>query len=262
MDILKRSFAPITKAAWDKIDSSARDSIISMLSARHILKVEGPKGIKYSGIQNGKLEVITDTKDGLKAGIRTVYPLVEVRIPFELSKWTLDNVERGDKNPDLDVLEDAAKKLALFEEDVIYNGNVKAKIPGLIKICVHKIKFGKDGNEILKSISDAKYILFENSSDGPYDLVVSNDFYDKINIIYEGASLIKVINNLIGGKIYRSKVLKGALLLPHMDNDFEFILGSDFSVGYEGDLGENVRLFIMESFTFRVLDENKMVYFS
>jgi uncharacterized linocin/CFP29 family protein len=45
--------------------------------------------------------------------------LVETRITFELSRWELDNLLRGAKDIELDALEDAAKEIARFEDDVI-----------------------------------------------------------------------------------------------------------------------------------------------
>lgn len=262
MDILKRHVAPITDEAWEEIDQTAKEAIIPMLSARRILQVIGPKGTKYSGIQDGRLEVFSLAKDEVKAGKRIIEPLIETRIPFEISKWELDNINRGCKNPDLSILESAAKKIALFEEDIIYNGNAKAKIKGFISAAENKMKIGTDGNSILKNIADAKYKLFENSTEGPFDLILSSEVYENINTINDGASLAKVVKNLIGGEIYKSKLVKGALLIPHKVEDFEFILGRDFAVGYEGDNDENVRLFLTESFTFRILDTAKYVYFS
>lgn len=262
MDILKRSFAPITKNTWDEIDSAAREAIIPMLSARRVLDVKGPKGFKYSGVQDGRLEIISQKNDKVQAGIRKVVPLVELRIPLELLKWTLDDIERGAKDVNFDPLEEAARNIALAEEEIIYNGNKSAKITGLVQSAGHKLKIGSDANEILKSIGQAIYKLYESSADAPYDLIVSKEIYEKLNVIYQGASLIKVISKLIGGSIIRSKVLKGALLIPHKNEDFEFVLGSDFAVGYEGDCGESVRIFITESFTFRVLNADKIVYFS
>lgn len=49
-------------------------------------------------------------------------PLVETRIPFELDVVELNNVVRGAKDVDLGRLEAAAKKIALFEEKIVYHG--------------------------------------------------------------------------------------------------------------------------------------------
>jgi uncharacterized linocin/CFP29 family protein len=45
-----------------------------------------------------------------------------------------------------------------------------------------------------------------------------------------------------------------AFLISLRGGDLELTLGQDFSIGYEAHDGKTVRLFLTESFTFRVLD--------
>lgn len=262
MDILKRSIAPITSDAWEEINDTAKEAIVSRLTARKILKILGPKGLNYNAVGEGRLENLKgDPSKEVCTGTYKMKHLVEARISFEISKWELDNVERGAKDIEFDSLEEAAKKLALFEEDAIYNGYAEGDIVGLAKAAGHKMKFGKNGDEIIKNIGEAKYKLFSSYAEGPFDLIVSPEAYQQINAIYDGAHLYEIIEKIIGGTILRSQVVEGAFMVPHFDDDLEFTVGQDFAVGYEGDTGENVRLFITESFTLRILDENKIVKF-
>ncbi|WP_019132148.1 family 1 encapsulin nanocompartment shell protein [Peptoniphilus obesi] len=261
MDILKRNSAPITEKAWEEIDDTAKEAITSMLTARRLLKVDGPKGFEFNCIGEGRLKELDSKKGEVGTAIYEVRPLVESRIVFELNKWELDDIERGIKDPKLDALEEACKKIALFEEDAIYNGYKKGNIEGLIPSAGHSFKLGNDGKSIIKAISDAKYALFESYTDMPYDLVVSADVHDKINQIYEGVSVYSIIKKIIGGEIYRSKVVKGAVMFPHKCEDIEFTVGGDFSVGYEYDDDKMVRLFVGESFMLRVLDPDKIAKF-
>lgn len=264
MDILKRSVSPITDDAWNEIDETAATVISSMLTTRRVLKVNGPKGIDFTAVNEGRLENLQgDAKKGdVCTGTYQLQPLTEARISFEINKWELDNIQRGAKDIDLSSLEDAAKQIALWEENSVYNGYAKGNIKGLCQVAGHKMKLGKDGQGILTSISEAKYALYESFAEKPFDLIVSPEMYQKINVIFEGANLCDLIKDIIGGQIIRSKVIKGALLIPHFDEDLEFTVGKDFSVGYEGETGETVRLFITESLTLRVLDEKKIVAFS
>lgn len=85
-------------------------------------------GIKYPAESDGRLESLDKAKLGnVATGIKVLYPLVEARVSFEISKWELDNIVRGAKDPDLSPLEDACKELALFEENLVYNGYKKSK---------------------------------------------------------------------------------------------------------------------------------------
>lgn len=264
MDILKRRSAPITAAAWEEIDSTAKDVIINHLSGRKVIEVNGPYGWDFTSVNEGRLvELDKQTKEGeVHTGTYKLKPLVEARVSFKLNKWELDNIERGSKDINLDALEEACEKLALFEEEAIYNGYKKGEIKGLSEVKTHKIKLGNDGKTILQGIGEAKYILMSAYAEGPYDLIVSQGVYEKLNSIYEGAYLFDFVEKIIGGSIIRSKVIKGAVMIPHKDEDFELTVGQDFAIGYEKETDQEVQLFVTESFTFRILDENKVVVFS
>lgn len=261
MDILKRRIAPISELAWQEIEETAVNVIKSILSARMGLRLNGPKGWDYNAVPEGRLEMIEENKNGVSTGSYRLQKLVEARRSFVLNKWELDNIERGAKDIDLDALEEAAEELALFEENLIFNGYKPAGIVGLSEAAEHQMTLGKDPNTILKNIGNARYALFNSYVLPPYDLFVSPEAYDRLNVIYEGSHLLKLVARIIEGDIIRSKVVKGAVMIPHKDEDLELTVGQDFSVGYEKDDTETVTLFVTESLAFRVLNEAKIVNF-
>jgi len=67
-------------------------------------------------------------------GIYKVHHLVRTRIPFDLDITELDNVVRGARDINLTKSSRGCKKIALFEEKVIYHGLPEANIKGL-KMC-------------------------------------------------------------------------------------------------------------------------------
>lgn len=260
MDILKRKIAPISQAAWDEIDQRAEEVLRAMLSARKVLKVNGPKGWDYPAVPEGRLDILEE-KEELSTGTYRLQKLVEVRRRFTLNRWELDNIERGAKDIDLGPLEEAAEDIALFEEELIYNGYQKGEVEGLSAAAAHQMSFGKTADAILKSIGEAKYALYNSYVLPPYDLVVSPEAYERLNKNYDGMNLFEEVEKIIEGEIIRSKVVKGAIMVPHKDDDLEFTVGQDFSVGYENEDNKTVTLFITESLTLRVLDEGKIVNF-
>ncbi|MDO5754792.1 MAG: family 1 encapsulin nanocompartment shell protein [Tissierellia bacterium] len=260
MDLLKRSIAPITEEAWNEIDDAAVDVINAKLTGRRVLKVQGPYGFEKNSVDEGRLVLFDDDSD-VQKGSYKLRNLIEARVEFELPKWELDNIERGAKDLDLDPLEEAVEKLCQFEDDLIYNGYKKAASEGMKEVAANTLDFGKEGNEILKNISDATLLLEDAYGEKPYALVVSEELYDRLNIVFDGKYLIDVVKELIGGKIVRTDHLEGGLLFPERDEDFELTIGQDYSIGYQADDVENVRLFITESLAFRVLDEDKIVAF-
>jgi uncharacterized linocin/CFP29 family protein len=133
MDLLKRELAPLTENAWEEIDSRAAEVFKTQLSARKAVHVEGPKGLDYNAISEGKLGVIKGNKDEVRSSQYKVTPLVEARYTFELNRWEMDNLERGAKDVDLGPLEKAVEKMAEFEDNAIYNGFEGGNIKGLLE---------------------------------------------------------------------------------------------------------------------------------
>ncbi len=262
MDLFKQHLAPIADEAWEEINETAEKVLKTTLSARKVLHVNGPLGLDTPAIPTGTLELTDQNKDNeVSAGLYNVDRLLESRITFSLSRWELDNVLRGKKDVDLDILEAAAEKLARYEENTIYNGNKKANIKGLVDFAKHKLSMSDDVNENLQAIAEGLLKLQDAYTEKPYMLVVGDDLFKIINQVYDGKLLVDAIETLIEGKVVHSKVLKGALLLPFDHDDLELTIGQDYTVGYESHDNESVKLFIMNAFTFRVLDENLIVYY-
>ena len=260
MDILKRNLSPITDKAWQEIDETAAEILKNYLSARKFVDVNGPKGWDFSSISVGRIKTEEkSTKDGVYYGIKEVQPLIESRIQFDLDIWELDNIERGAKDIDLEPLEEAAKKMALFEENAIYNGFEKANITGLKNEAENTVKMSKDPEKALDAISKGVSLFRDESIEGPYNLIVNPDVWQKIVKFTKGYPIKRQIENLIEGKIIYSQAIDNAYLVSNRGGDFELTVGHDFSIGYQKQSDKKVTLFITESFTYRSVDPNAAI---
>ncbi|SES87015.1 family 1 encapsulin nanocompartment shell protein [Anaerobranca gottschalkii] len=258
MDVLKRNLAPLTKEVWDEIEERAAQVLKTNLSARKVVNVQGPKGWDYNALATGRLTMI----EGTNSGLYEVQPLVETRFTFELDRWEMDNFIRGAKDIDLTSLEEAAKKIAEFEENAIYNGFPQGNIKGLMEVAETTISLGEDVESILKGISQGILKLRDAFEEGPYTLIVGEKVWNLVNQVVNGYPLKKIIEELLGKEIVYSKYIDGALLLPFNHNDLELTIGHDFSIGYEWHDNKKVKLFISESFTFRVLNNSIIVKYT
>lgn len=261
MDILKRQMAPLTKQAWHEIDERATAVLKSFLTARKVVHVDGPKGLNHTVVPEGRLSILDD-QDQVRSGIYQVRPLVETRTSFTLDRWEMDNLARGARDVKLDALEEAAKKAAMFEERAIFNGYQQGNIDGLAPAAAESMEFGDDSQKTMDAISKGVLYLKDNFVTSPLTLVAGEKAWHQINSETGVYPLAKRITNLIGGEIHFSPAVEGALLLPYDHEDLEMTLGMDFSIGYESHDSQTVRLFIAESFTFRVLDPSLIVKFT
>ncbi|MCC5910167.1 MAG: bacteriocin family protein [Clostridiaceae bacterium] len=262
MDVLKRELAPLTSEVWEEIDAKAGQVLKANLSARKAVKVVGPKGWDHTVVAEGRLDLLNE--DGnVKSGIYKAKPLVEARINFTLNRWEMDNIVRGAKDIDLDALEDAVRELAYFEEKSIYEGFEKGGIVGLKEASENEsIPFGIEGTAIMDSISKGLILLREAYADKPFTLIVGKEAWRRLNMEIQGTPLINRIEALMDGTILYSPVVEDAFLIPYDHDDLELTIGQDFSIGYETHDEKTVRLFITESFTFRVLDPKLIVHYT
>src|SRR6516225_6458626 len=112
MNNLHRELAPISDTAWAQIEEEASRTLKRHLAARRVVDVQGPKGLDFSAVGTGHLRQIETLGDGIQAAEREIKALVELRVPFELTRQAIDDVERGAEDSDWSPLKDAARKIA------------------------------------------------------------------------------------------------------------------------------------------------------
>lgn len=260
MDFLKRELAPITANGWKEIEERATAVLSKELSARKFIRVTGPLGRDITSVTTGRMDV--KTKDDIKYGVYKIQPLTESRICFPLSRWELDNIERGAKDVDYSSLDDGVRKAAKFEEEAIFKGLEDGQIDGIYKSSSYEtLDFGKTADETLKAIFDGILKLDAAFAKKPYVVVVSNEKWYYLNTIVKEYSLPEKLEKILGQKIVVSKSIDGAILLPFDDENIELVIGEDYAIGYQNHNESVVELFVTESFTFRVLDPALIVLF-
>ncbi len=269
MDILKRELAPIPAEAWTEIDAQATRSLKAILSARKVIDLAGPMGPDFPGVPEGRLE-FPDKQPGsvLSYCIHKVHHLVETRIPFSLDIKEMDNAVRGAKDLDLANLEEAAQKIALFEERAVYHGLPDANIHGL-KQCQGQewLSIGAAPEQLLEGIAEGLTAFAGRSVEGPFAFVVGPKLWSRMSAHFQGYPVKMQAENILGGQVLLSPYLKGdfeneAYMISQRGGDFEIILGNDLAIGYERHDTDTVTLYFTSSFTFRILDAAGVIHFT
>lgn len=265
MDILKRTLAPIFPAAWDVIDEQAKTTLSALLSGRRVVDVTGPLGWNTDSVSEGAISLAEETPvEGVNYGIRESLPLVELRVPFTLSMWELDNVSRNSKTVDLNPVIEAARKAALFEDTAIFQGLEEAGVLGLeLEADNEAVEYELDDESILNAVVNGVTTLRDCSMDGPYALICSLALWTKIKTSAKGYPLHKRIKDALGDdcRIVLSQQYDTSMLISMKEGNNELIIGQDFSVGYQSHTDTEVRFYITETFTFRVLAPESIVPF-
>src|SRR6516165_5089246 len=131
MNNLYRELAPINELAWSKIEEEAARTLKRYLAARRVVDVKGPSGSMLAAVGTGHLRNVEAPAEGIIARQRGVKALVELRVPFQLNRQAIDDVERGANDSDWQPLKDAAKKIAFAEDRAIFEGYAAGGIEGI-----------------------------------------------------------------------------------------------------------------------------------
>ena len=261
MEILKKEMAPIPDEAWKEITEQIQGVLKNHLTARKFVDIEGPFGLEYGAVSTGRLTLPgRKRKDGLNYGVREVKPLIEVRKLFDLDRWELDNISRGAKDIDLEPAENAAKQVAGFEESVIYQGLKNAGVYGLEEKSLYSpVQLPPKADNILRVIGEQINRMQRSAVEGPYSLIVNEKFWLELINLTEGYPIIRQLTDILGGQVIVNDHSDNSYLVSERGGDFELTIGQDLSVGYELHDSQKVKLFITESFTFRVLSPEAVV---
>src|SRR5277367_2023896 len=131
MNNLHRELAPISDGAWAQIEEEAQRTLKRYLAGRRVVDVKGPGGVMLSAVGTGHLSNLAAPGDGIIARQRQVKALVELRVPFELDRQAIDDVDRGANDSDWQPLKDAARQIAFAEDAAIFEGYAAAGIEGI-----------------------------------------------------------------------------------------------------------------------------------
>lgn len=261
MDLLKRDIAPITDKGWKELEEQTKHVLDNSLTARKFADVEGPMGIAFAGVSTGRFKTPReDWEKGMNFGVREVLPMVEIRKPFEVDLWEIDNIERGAKDVNLDSLEKAAKAIANFEENIIYKGLPNSGIKGLAKSSQYRAEnLPENPENILGFVGKQMNRLRNNAVKGPYTLILEEKYWLELINITDSYPITRQLKDLLGGQIIVNDNINKSFLISERGGDFELTIGQDTAIGYESHTSEKANMYLTESLTFRVLSPEAVV---
>jgi len=263
MNNLHRELAPISDAAWAQIEEETARTIKRYLAGRRVADVHGPAGPALSAVGTGHQRSIEAPGDGVTAQHREVKPLVELRVPFELNRQMIDDVERGANDSDWQPAKDAARKLAFAEDRAIFEGYAAAGIVGVRQGTSNpQESLPVDVRKYPQAFAQALSQLRSVGVNGPYSILLSAVAYTELAETSDyGYPVLEHVKRLFEGEIIWTPAIDGAFVLTTRGGDLDLHLGQDASIGYWSHTETQVRLYLQETFTFLYLTSESAVAF-
>lgn len=261
MNNLHRELAPISDAAWSQIEEETTRTLKRYLAGRRVVDVPSPGGIALPGVATGHLKSVSAPGEGITANQREVKALVELRVPFELSRQAIDDVERGSNDSDWQPAKDAAQKLAFAEDRAIFDGYPAAGIQGIREGTSNPINtLPADVRDYPDAVAQALSQLRLVGVNGPYSVVLgANEYTALAETRDHGYPVLEHVKRIVDGNLIWGPAIEGAFVLTTRGGDFELTIGQDVSIGYLSHTESVVRLYLQETFVFRVLTSEASV---
>jgi uncharacterized linocin/CFP29 family protein len=98
---------------------------------------------------------------------------------------------------------------------------------------------------------------------GPYSVLLGADEYTALAETRDhGYPVLEHVKRIVDGNIVWTPAIQGAVVLTTRGGDFELNVGQDVSIGYLSHTDSAVRLYLQETFVFRVLTSEASVVLS
>jgi uncharacterized linocin/CFP29 family protein len=259
---LHRELAPVSDAAWGEIEEEARRTFTRDIAGRRVVDLLGPSGPELSSVGTGHLETVEAPGAGVIAHRRLSQPIIELRVPFTVTRQAVDDVERGAKDSDWQPVKDAAKQIAYAEDHLVFHGSGAAGIQGLAPSSSNAVlPVPAEAQALPAAVSPARSVLRLAGVDGPFSLLLSADIYTAVaETTDHGYPVRDHLARLVGdGEIIWAPALEGGLLVSTRGGDYELHLGQDLSIGYLSHDADTVQLYLQESLTFLALTSESSV---
>src|SRR3974377_241519 len=234
MNNLHRELAPISDAAWTQIEEEASRTLKRYLAARRVVDLHGPTGVALSAVGTGHLQNIAAPGDGIIARQREIKALVEFRVPFELDRQQIDDVERGANDSDWQPAKDAAQKIAYAEDRAIFEGYAAAGIIGIREGTSNPtMTLPADARQYPDAIAQALNQLRLVGVNGPYSVLLGADAYTALAETSDnGYPGLEHIKKLVKDEIIWPPAIAGAFVVTTRGGDFDLHIGQDVLLGY------------------------------
>jgi len=254
MNNLHRELAPVSEAAWASIEDEARRTFTLHLAGRRVADVHSHDDATIAAVGTGHLGESPPPADGVLARLRTAQPIIELSVPFTVSRRAIDDVERGARDPDWQPVKDAARTMARAEDRIVFDGYPAGGITGMRQASsLPALTLPQDVRRYPDVISAAQASLRLAGVGGTYALLLSADAYSEVSETSDhGYPVREHLARLVDGPIIWAPAIEGAILASTRGGDFDLQLAQDLSIGYQAHDADSVHLYFMQALTFLV----------
>lgn len=246
--------SPISDQEFAQLDQTVIDAARrQQLVGRRFIELYGPLGRGVQSIFNDifteNLEAKMDFQGSFDVDIETS-KRVNLTIPllykdFILFWRDLEQANVLDIPIDFSPAANAARDVAILEDQMIFHGAAEFDIPGLMNVqgrLTHLLSEWYESGNAFQDM-DARNKLLEMNHNGPFALVLSPELYSLIHRVHKDTNVLEIehIRELVTDGVFQSPVLKGktGVILNTGRNNLDLAVSENFDTAYMGQEGMN-----------------------
>ncbi|MDM5330366.1 family 1 encapsulin nanocompartment shell protein [Neobacillus sp. CF12] len=259
--------SPLSNQEFTQLDQTVIDAARRQLVGRRFIELYGPLGRGVQSIFNDifseNLEAKMDFQGSFDTDIesskRVNYTIPLLYKDFVLYWRDLEQAKVLDIPIDFSAAANAARDVAILEDQMIFHGAREFDIPGLMNVpgrITQLISEWYESGNAFQDIVDARNKLLEMNHNGPFALVLSPQLYSLIHRVHRDTNVLEIehIRELVTDGVFQSPVLKGksGVLVNTGKNNLDLAVSEDFETAYLGEEGLNHPFRVFETVVLRI----------
>ncbi|WP_141430577.1 family 1 encapsulin nanocompartment shell protein [Bacillus sp. 03113] len=257
----------LTNNDFDLLDQTVIDAARKQLVGRRFIELYGPLGRGVQSIHNDIYLETSKAKMGIQGSFDTDFEeakRVNYTIPmlyndFVLYWRDLEQAKVLDIPIDFSPAANAARNVAILEDQMIFHGSKEFDIPGLMNVkgrLTHLIGNWYESGSAFQDVVEARNKLMEMDHTGPYAMVLSPELYSLLHRVHKDTNVLEIehVRELITDGVFQSSVLKGktGLIVNTGRNNLDLVISEDFETAYLGEEGMNHPFRVYETAVLRI----------
>lgn len=259
--------SPLTNQDFAQLDQTVIEAARRQLVGRRFIELYGPLGRGIQSVFNdifvenheAKMDFQGSFDTDIESSKRVNYTIPMLYKDFVLYWRDLEQAKVLDIPIDFSAAANAARDVAILEDQMIFHGSKEFDIPGLMNVkgrLTHLMGNWYESGSAFQDIVDARNKLLEMNHNGPYALVLSPELYSLLHRVHKDTNVLEIehVRELVTDGVFQSPVLKGktGVLVNTGRNNLDLAVSEDFETAYLGEEGMNHPFRVYETVVLRI----------
>lgn len=259
--------SPLTDQDFSQLDQTVIDTARRQLIGRRFIELYGPLGRGIQSIFNdvfienyeAKMDFQGSFDTDIETSKRVNYTIPLLYKDFVLYWRDLEQAKVLDIPIDFSAASNAARDVAILEDQMIFYGSKEFDIPGLMNVkgrSTHLIGNWYESGNAFQDVVEARNKLLEMKHNGPFALVLSPELYSLLHRVHKDTNVLEIehVRELVTDGVFQTPVLKGktGVLVNTGRNNLDLAVSEDFDTAYLGKEGMNHPFRVYETVVLRI----------